>query len=95
MQSHEGFISLLPALSEKFANGSFTGLRARGQKTVSASWKNGVVESISITETGGVHTTVEVPCDGVYIADDGTEYPTVNGRITIDSTADTVVLHRA
>lgn len=95
MQSHEGFISLLPALSEKLANGSFTGLRARGQKTVSASWKNGVVESISITEAGGVHTTVEVPCAGVYTADDGTEYPTVNGRITIDSTADTVVLHRA
>ena len=54
-----------------------------------------MVESISITEAGGVHTTVEVPCDGVYTADDGTEYPTVNGRITIDSTADTAVLHRA
>ena len=95
MQSHEGFISLLPALSAKLANGCFTGLRARGQKIVSAAWKDSVVESFSITQAGGVHTTVEVPNDGVYTADDGTEYPTVGGRITIDSTADTVVLHRA
>ena len=95
LQSHEGFLSLLPALSEKLASGSFTGLRARGRKTVSAAWENGCVTTFSVTEKGGVHTTVELPTDGVYTADDGTEYPTVNGRITIDSAADTVVLRRA
>ena len=95
LQSHEGFLSLLPALSDKLSSGSFTGLRARGQKTVSAEWKNGVVESFSVTAKGGVHTTVEVPNDGVYTADDGTEYPTVGGRITIDTAADTIVLRRA
>lgn len=95
LQSHEGFLSLLPALSEKLACGSFTGLRARGRRIVSAAWENGSVTTFSVTEKGGVHTTVELPTDGVYTADDGTEYPTVNGRITIDSAADTVVLHRA
>lgn len=49
MQSHEGFISLLPALSEKLANGSFKGLRARGGITVSAEWRDGKVTRIEIT----------------------------------------------
>lgn len=75
MQSHEGFISLLPALSAKLANGSFTGLRARGGVTVSAEWKDGKVTRIEVTpdkpgvvkvelENGDM---IEIPADGTTV----------------------------
>ncbi len=40
LQSHAGFIHIIPALPDAFSKGSFSGLRARGGVTVSASWKD-------------------------------------------------------
>lgn len=41
VQSHEGTISILPAIPRGWAQGTFTGLRARGGVTVDATWKDG------------------------------------------------------
>jgi alpha-L-fucosidase 2 len=59
MQSHEGVLSLLPAVSPKLANGSFYGLRARGGLTVSAEWKNGKITYLEITPDAPCDVTVE------------------------------------
>ena len=45
MQSHNGEIELLPALPKGCRNGSFRGLVARGNKVVSAVWKDGKIVS--------------------------------------------------
>lgn len=49
IQSHEGYVHVLPALPDVWANGSFDGLTARGGLTVSAEWKNGKVTSLRVT----------------------------------------------
>ena len=49
IQSHEGYLHILPALPDEWKNGSFYGLTARGGFTVSANWENKRISEITVT----------------------------------------------
>lgn len=62
LQSHEGYIAVLPAVPEAWkAQGSFRGLVARGAFTVDVSWKHGLVQEIVITSKVGGDCSVRYP----------------------------------
>ena len=83
VQSHEGEIDLLPALPKEWANGSVSGLCARGGFEVSLEWANGrLTRAVVRDHTGtvckvryGTRTASPVLSPGQSIALDGTLAP--------------------
>ncbi len=64
IQSHEGYINLIPAIPDSWkATGEVKGLRARGNFTVDFKWKDGKVTSYRVTST--TPRKVKVKVNGV------------------------------
>ena len=73
LQSHMGFIQLLPALPDAWANGSISGICAKGNFEVSISWKEGQLEKAII------HSKSGIPCNVRY-GDKTLKFKTVKGK---------------
>ena len=63
LQSHEGYIEPLAAIPDAWADGSYTGLVARGNFTVGARWADGVLNAVDITSGAG--GTCRIKADGI------------------------------
>jgi len=59
LQSHEGFISVLPAVKEGLT-GSFRGLKARGNVTVSADFTNSKVTEVTLSAPENMTVAVKI-----------------------------------
>lgn len=64
LQSHAGQIELLPALPAAWSEGSVSGIRARGNITVSMSWQNGQVTSYTLTTSSPNPKPVTIVING-------------------------------
>lgn len=73
LQSHMGFIHLLPALPDAWAKGSVTGLRARGNFHVDIHWEGGKLQKAVIRSGSGE------PCEVRY-ADKTLRFSTKAGK---------------
>jgi alpha-L-fucosidase 2 len=60
MQSHQGYIHLLPALPSAWKNGNIKGMQARGGFIIDMSWENGKVSYLKITSLAGQLLRVKV-----------------------------------
>ena len=70
LQSHAGEISLLPALTKQWPQGSVTGLRAEGGIIADMVWKNGALTSAVLHLPKGVEKP-PVRIGGEAVTDDG------------------------
>ena len=59
LQSHEGYIEPLPALPDAWAEGSYSGLVARGNFSVSAKWSGKKIKSLEILSRKGTECVVK------------------------------------
>ncbi|SDM57572.1 alpha-L-fucosidase 2 [Catalinimonas alkaloidigena] len=61
LQSHDGMLTLLPALPDAWSSGRVTGLRTRGGFEVDLTWKNGQIETLTVRSQGGGNCRIRVP----------------------------------
>ena len=67
MQSHEGFLRLLPALPDVWQEGEISGLRARGGFEVSMKWQGGKLSAATIKSLNGMPCRLYVGQQSVNI----------------------------
>ncbi len=58
VQSHMGFIHLLPALPNAWKEGLISGICAKGNFEISVKWKNGKLENATVLSKSGVPCTI-------------------------------------
>ncbi|GGA42949.1 glycoside hydrolase family 95 protein [Paenibacillus physcomitrellae] len=70
LQSHEGFLELLPALPDCWASGYISGLRARSGFEVSIAWKDSRWTEVTIRSHSGERCVLQAP-DGLRVVTEG------------------------
>ncbi len=91
VQSHEGFIELLPSIPDGWKNGKVKGIKVRGGAEVSFDWHKGIIKNISLTATSDNEFAIKLPngnprISGVknYRIENGKVYLTLNKGDKID-----------
>ncbi|MCL6267104.1 glycosyl hydrolase family 95 catalytic domain-containing protein [Flagellimonas myxillae] len=76
LQSHEGFLRILPALPTKWKNGKISGLKARGNIEIDIEWKDGKLLELGLKAAaaktvqikyGDIQTEVSLPANSKIV----------------------------
>ena len=87
IQSHEGFIALLPALPKAWDHGSFRGLRVRGGAELDIKWESYEVREICFTPDIEGKFIIKLPENQkttTFKGNDGNTYTAVDGKIELN-----------
>ncbi len=91
LQSHGGYISLLPSIPKEWKNVSFKGLKARGNFEISLDYKDGIIENCKIISYKGEPITLYYggDTDKIIVYCNGAEIPVkhIDGKISFCTTA--------
>jgi alpha-L-fucosidase 2 len=84
IQSHDGYIHLLPALPDNWSEGSFRGLRVRGGAAVDAVWQDHKLTNIRFVATQSNMFTLKVPSYVSEVEINGEMVPKEEGFVTFN-----------
>jgi alpha-L-fucosidase 2 len=59
LQSHQGFIEILPVLPREWETGEISGICARGGFELSFSWENGILKGLEVLSHNGLPCTIQ------------------------------------
>ena len=82
LQSHEGFINILPALPDEWSEGSLRGFKVRGGATVDLDWADGRPTEMVIRVYWKIGQTVKIP-DGMSVTVNGKHTETRDGYLVL------------
>lgn len=83
VQSHEGYIEILPALPDTWADGRFKGLCVRGGGVLDASWAGGRVQQLSLTARAGQTFRLKLPAAVQKVTLNGKAAAVAGGFVSI------------
>lgn len=84
IQSHDGFIELLPALPDVWKDGEFKGLRVRGNAEVDVKWNNSKVSSVTVKANSKDNFKIMLPSYATSAKSNNKELNIENGFILLD-----------
>ena len=91
LQSHGGYISLLPSIPKEWKNLKFKGLKARGNFEISLDYKDGIIENCEIIPYKGEPITLYYggETDEITVCVSGEEIPVkrIDGKVSFDTAA--------
>ncbi|MEK4251236.1 glycoside hydrolase family 95 protein [Paenibacillus sp. FSL W7-1287] len=73
LQSHDGVLTLLPALPKEWPSGEFKGFKARGNIVVDVKWENGIPVETKVTANHGGMVKVRSPHSSTAVVRQGEE----------------------
>ena len=81
VQSHAGYIELLPALPSALPDGSIKGLCTRGGFEIDMQWKAGALQTVSILSKAGGPCTIKYKGKNIQLnTQKGKRYPLANSQ---------------